>query len=299
MSDSTAAAFQQLEQLIGSFAAVPNPGLYDGRRLFAVWIRQFPIPQGVVTEIISANGLPCMSVRPAGVTPTRTIMHIHGGAFASGNGSDFLALGAGLALATNATVVLAEYRLAPEHPYPAAPDDCFNIYTGLLANGVDPGALAISGDSAGATLVLSTLLRARAGKLPLPAAAAVLSPWVDLSMGNDTYETVQDPTASRASLKPYMDAYLGTRDARDSAISPLFADLTGLPPLLVQVGSQEVFVGEARELAARARAADVPVTLEVADGMPHIWHFFASFLPQGQQAIDSVGSFFAQHFKKS
>ena len=297
MNNSTAAAFQQLEQLISSFAAVPNPGLYDGRRLFAVWIRQFPIPAGVETEIILANGLPCMSVRPSHRATSRTILHIHGGAFASGNGSDFLALGAGLALAADATVVLAEYRLAPEHLYPAAPDDCYSIYTGLLANGVAPHALAISGDSAGATLVLSTLLRARANNQPLPAAAAVLSPWVDLSMSNDTYETVRDPTASRASLKPYMDAYLGTRDARDSAISPLFADLQGLPPLLIQVGSQEVFVGEARELSARARAAGVPVTLDVAEGMPHIWHVFASFLPEGQRAIDRVGTFFAQHLR--
>ncbi len=292
---SAQAAFEQLEQLIASFAAVPNPGLYDGRRLFAVWIRQFPIPAGVTTEIVSPHGLPCMSVRPAGTDPERTILHIHGGAFASGNGSDFLALGAGLALAANARVVLAEYRLAPEHPYPAAPDDCFNIYTGLLAQGVVAERLAVSGDSAGATLVLSTLLRARDEGVALPAAAAVLSPWVDLSMRNPTYDTVPDPTASRASLAPYLNAYLGGRDAASPEVSPLYAKLAGLPPLLVQVGSREVFVGEARELAERARDAGVSVTLEVEEGMPHIWHFFASFLPEGQAAIGRVGAFFARH----
>lgn len=130
-----------------------------------------------------------MVVQPEGRTPTRTILPTHGGAFASGNGSDFLAMGAAIALAAQARVALAEYRMAPEHRYPVGPDDCTSIYRGLLDLGVDPAALSISGDSAGATLVLSTILRARDAELPLPAAAALLSPWIDLSMSSETYLT--------------------------------------------------------------------------------------------------------------
>ena len=223
-------------------------------------------------------------------------MHIHGGAFASGNGGDSVAFGASLALAANARVVLAEYRLAPEHPYPAAPDDCAAIYEGMLADGTDPAKLGIGGDSAGAALVLSTMLRAKAAGQPLPAAAAVLSPWVDLSMSNDTFVTVDDPTASRESLEVYMEAYLGDHDRADPVVSPLFADLSGLPPLFVQVGTREVFLGEARDLAERATAAGVDTTLDVVEDMPHIWHIFASFVPEAQRSIDRVGGFMAQHF---
>lgn len=296
MSDTSTKAFGKWEELIESFGAVPDPGLFDGRRLFAIWVRQFPIPDGVTFEIVYPNGRPCLSVFPTGTDPERTIVHIHGGAFASGNGSDFAALGAALALSAQARVVLAEYRLAPEHPYPAAPDDCFTIYEGMLALGHDPAQMAIGGDSAGAALVLSTLVRARDADIALPAAAALLSPWMDLSMSNETYVTIDDPSASRESLAMYLDAYLaGGEDATDPAVSPLFADLTGLPPLLIQVGSGEVFVGEATDLAKRAEAAGVPATLEVEQGMPHIWHFFASFIPEASAAIDRVGQHYASH----
>ena len=288
-------AFRKCEELISSFAAVQNPGLHDGRRLFAIWVRQFPIPPGVSTSFVYPGGLPCLVVEPEGARPLRTILHIHGGAFASGNGSDFLAMGAAIALAAQARVVLAEYRLAPEHPYPAGPDDCFSIYRGLLALDVDPASLSISGDSAGATLVLSTIIRARDAGLPIPAAAALLSPWIDLSMSSETYVTVNDPTATRESLQPYLAAYLRGRDPVDPAVSPFFADLKGLPPVLVQAGSAEVFVGEATELAAKLKSAGVATTLDVAPGMPHIWHLFASFLPEARQAIERIARFFSQH----
>jgi epsilon-lactone hydrolase len=291
-------AFRKCEELISSFAAVQNPGLYDGRRLFAIWVRQFPIPLGVSTSFVYPAGLPCMVVQPEGATPTRTILHIHGGAFASGNGSDFLAMGATIALAAQARVVLAEYRLAPEHPYPAGPDDCVSIYRGLLDLGVDPASLSVSGDSAGATLVLSTLIRARDAGLPLPCAAALLSPWIDLSMSCETYVTIKDPTATRESLQPYLAAYLQRRDPADPAVSPFFADLKGLPPTLIQVGSAEVFVGEATELAAKLTSVGVATTLDVAPGMPHIWHLFASFLPEARQAIERIAQFFSQHARQ-
>ena len=294
-SDSSAQAFAKWEELIASFGAVPDPGLYDGRRLFAIWVRQFPIPDGVTREVIYPNGLPCLSLTPEVVETDRTILHIHGGAFASGNGSDFAALGARLALATGARVVLGEYRLAPEHPYPAAPDDCFAIYEGLLADGARAEAMGIGGDSAGATLALSTMVRVRDAGLPLPAAAALFSPWVDLSMQNGTYETIDDPTATRESLAMYLEGYLGDHDPTDPAVSPLFADLAGLPPLLVQAGTGEVFLGEARDLVERASSAGVAAELEVAEGMPHIWHLFASFLEEAEGAIGRIGSFYDGH----
>lgn len=295
--NSSALAIDQWEQLIASFAAVPNPGLYDGRRLFSLWIRQFPMPDGVIIERLAPGGLPCLSVRPAAAEPTRTQLHIHGGAFASGNGSDFLALGARLALASNARVVLADYRLAPEHPYPAGPDDCWSIYQGLLADGADPARMALSGDSAGSALVLGTLVRAKNEGAPLPAAALLISPWIDLTMSCESWETVDDPSATRESMQPYIEAYLGSKTPDDPAVSPLFADLTGLPPLLVQVGAREVFVGEAEELASRAKAAGVTVELEIAAGMPHIWHFFAALIPEAQAAIERAGKFLASHMQ--
>ena len=290
-------AFRKCEELISSFAAIENPSLYDGRRLFAIWVRQFPIPEGVSTSFIYPKGLPCITVQPKGATPARTILHIHGGAFSSGNGSDFLAMGAAIALAADALVVLAEYRLAPEHAYPAGPDDCFSIYQGLLDLDVDPLKLCISGDSAGATLVLLTMIRARKSGLPLPAAASIFSPWVDLSMSSDTYVSIKDPMATRESLQPYLRAYLKDQNAADPAISPFFADLTGLPPLLIQVGSEEVFVGEAEALANRAKASGVNTTLDIAAGMPHIWHLFASFLPEAKDAIQRIADFFKEHVR--
>ncbi len=288
-------AFRKCEELISSFAAVQEPGLYDGRRLFAIWVRQFPIPAGISTSFMYPSGLPCLVVQPEGKDPKRTILHIHGGAFASGNGSDFLAMGAAIALAAQARVVLAEYRLAPEHPFPAGPDDCFAIYKGLLAQGVDPKTLSISGDSAGAALVLLTMIRARDAALPLPNAAALLSPWIDLSMSSDTYVSIKDPTATRESLQPYLDAYLRGKDPFDPAVSPYYADLTGMPPVLIQVGSAEVFVGEATEFARKLGAHAITHTLDVAAGMPHIWHLFASFLPEAREAIERIARFFERH----
>ena len=141
------------------------------------------------------------------------------------------------------------------------------------------------------------MISARKSGLPLPAAASIFSPWVDLSMRSDTYVSVKDPMATRESLQPYLEGYLKGRNAADPAVSPFFADLAGLPPLLIQVGSEEVFVGEAEELADRAAAAGVKTTLDIAEGMPHIWHLFASFLPEAKDAIQRIAVFFKEHVR--
>jgi acetyl esterase/lipase len=190
-------------------------------------------------------------------------------------------------------VLVIDYRLAPEHPHPAAVDDAVAAYRWMLAQGLKPARITVAGDSAGGGLTVATLLAIRDAKLPLPGAGACLSPWVDLEGIGESMTTKAgvDPIVQKTGLLQMAAAYLGGKDPRTPLAAPLYADLSGLPPLLIQVGTAETLLDDASRLAERARKAGVTVSYEPWESMIHVWHLFAPMLDEGQQAIDRIGEF--------
>jgi monoterpene epsilon-lactone hydrolase len=193
-------------------------------------------------------------------------------------------------------VLLLDYRLAPEHPYPAAVEDAVQAYRWLLAGGVDAAAIAIAGDSAGGGLTISTLLALRDEGLPQPGAAVAISPWTDLTLQAASIEALaeRDPIVRASDLTRYRDWYLGGADPRHPGASPAHADLTGLPPLLVHVGEAEVLLDDAVILTENGRRDGVDVTLETWPEMVHVWHVFAGRVPESTAAVDRIGAFLQQ-----
>jgi phosphinothricin tripeptide acetyl hydrolase len=189
--------------------------------------------------------------------------------------------------------LLPDYRLAPEHPFPAAVDDAVAAYRWLLDRGQTPERMVLAGDSAGGGLTVATLLALRDRGLPLPAAGVCISPWVDLTLSGASYDAkaATDPIVTRDGVTEMARAYLGQTEARTPLASPLFADLSGLPPLLIQVGSEEVLLDDSVALAKRAKTAGVDATLEIWPSMIHVWHWFLPMLDEAQAAIDVIGAF--------
>lgn len=188
------------------------------------------------------------------------------------------------------------YRLAPENPFPAAVDDAVAGYRWLLGQGYKPSKIAVAGDSAGGGLTVATLVAIREAGLPLPAAGVCQSPWVDLEGIGESMTTRAkvDPVVQREGLNGMAQGYLQGKDPRTPLAAPLYADLKGLPPLLIQVGDAETLLDDSNRLTERAKAAGVQVKLEVCPEMMHVWQLFASFLPEGQQAVDVIGKFIAE-----
>jgi acetyl esterase/lipase len=225
------------------------------------------------------------------------VVYFHGGGYSIGSPRSHRHLAAAIGRAAGAAVLLPDYRLAPEHAFPAAVDDAVAAYRGLLDRGQAPARTVFAGDSAGGGLTVAALLALRERSLPLPAAAACISPWVDLSCGGASYATraASDPIVTRQGVMEMARAYLGAADPRTPLASPLFADLAGLPPLLIQVGSEEVLLDDAVGLAERAKGAGVATTLEIWPGMIHVWHWFLPMLDEARSAIDAVGAFIHIH----
>jgi epsilon-lactone hydrolase len=199
--------------------------------------------------------------------------------------------------AAEVRVLGLDYRLAPEHPFPAAVDDAVSAYKWMLQQDLKPSRIVLAGDSAGGGLVIATLVAIRDAKLPMPAAGVCLSPWTDMEGIGESMKTREqaDPVVRREMLTQMAAAYLGNNDARTPLAAPLYADLKGLPPLLIQVGDAETLLDDSNRLAQKARAAGVQVKLEVWPEMIHVFQLFAGFLPEGQQAIDGLGKFIKQH----
>lgn len=227
----------------------------------------------------------------------RALLFLHGGGYNAGSCITHRALAAQLARAAGARVLQVDYRLAPEHPCPAAIEDAAQAYRWLLAQGLPPQQVAIGGDSAGGGLALATLIELRDTGTPLPAAAFLLSPWLDMALSGESIQTRAqiDPLSSYEGLHAAAQLYLAGRDPRDPQASPLYADLRGLPPLLIHAGDHEVLLSDAARLAERARAAGVQAQLEVWDAMWHVWHAWAGELPEARDAIAQVGAFIRQH----
>lgn len=255
--------------------------------------RQFRVDSDVERIPVECGGVPCEWIVVPGTRPERVVLYLHGGSFAFRFPNAHAALSARLCRRLHARALIPDYRLAPEYPFPAAPDDCHAVYRGLLAEGVDPRNIVFAGDSAGANLALVTLHRARAAGEPLPACAVLLSPAVDCTMRSPSMFTFdgQDPMIRFASLLVLRRHYVPSPELyTNPEVSPLFADFEGFPPLFIQAGSAELLRDEATRTAEKADAAGVDVELELWPGAAHSFQI-AGFLPEAALAVDHIASF--------
>lgn len=263
------------------------------RRNAAVAEKLFRRPSSVQYSAVTANHVPAEWIVPIGLSTERVVLYVHGGAFYSGSLAGARPVAAKVALAGKTRVLTIDYRLTPEHPFPAALDDTRIAYEWLSASGISPEDIVLVGDSAGGTLVLALLVQLRDQGKSLPRGAVCLSPATDLTLSGDTWtlnarnDLLLDPDKIRAAI----ELYLHGTDPRTPLASPLYADLQALPPLLILAGSDERLLSDATRLAAKAQTAGVAVTLEVWDRMQHGWHITADFLPEGRQAIARIGEF--------
>ncbi len=252
-------------------------------------------PRGVTFEPTRAGPVPAEWVVPPEPTSPAVVLYLHGGAYTQGSIASHRGIIAHVANRTGVRLLLIAYRLAPEHPHPAALDDAVAVYRWLLAAGHAPSNIVIAGDSAGGGLTLATLLALSDRGEPLPAGAVCISPWTDLAVTGASVRSKADidPMLSADQLATAAAAYCGDENAdpRDPSISPLYGDLAGLPPILIQVGSAEILLDDATRFAKRATSARVDVELEVWEGMFHCWHLFTRFVPESRRAIDAVGAF--------
>jgi acetyl esterase/lipase len=253
----------------------------------------FPVADDVRSEPVDANGVPAEWTSTPAAEDQRVILYLHGGGYVIGSIATHRDMVSRLGRAAAARALSVDYRLAPEHPFPAAVDDATDAYRWLLSTGVDPARLVIAGDSAGGGLTVATLVALRDAGDPLPAAAVCVSPWADLECRGEsiTSKADLDPILRQESILKWGKLYLGDADPRTPLASPIHADLAGLPPLLIMMGTAELLFDDATRLAERAQAGGVDVTLEPWDDMIHAWPLFAALLPEGQQALDRMGNF--------
>ncbi len=258
-----------------------------------------PLPADVTATQVSLGGRPALELVPSGIAdgPRPVLLYFFGGRYVAGTPRTGAVIAAQLARRLGARAFVPDYRLAPENPFPAAVDDGLAAYHDLLDRGVAPGDISVAGESAGGGLTLATLLAARAVDLPPPSSAAVFSPWVDLTLSGASLDTLAgvDPLFTRERLRHDADRYAPGATASAPLASPVFADLTGLPPLLVQVGANEILLDDAVRLAARAGAGGVDTTLEIWPGVPHVFQAFAGMLDDAERALDRAGQFLCRH----
>jgi epsilon-lactone hydrolase len=267
------------------------------RRVFDEMLGSAPLPEDVRTRTIELGGVPAVEVRAGAAPPAGTVLYFHGGAYAMGSAAASVGLVSEIARRAAATVLSVDYRLAPEHPFPAAIDDALTAYRALLDGGVPAGSVAVTGESAGGGLALALLLAIRDAGLPQPSSATVLSPWADLTQSGGTMSTraEADPALTRRALQVRAADYLAGADPRTPLASPLHADLRGLPPLLIQAGAREILLDDALRLAARAARANIPVTLQTFPGAPHVFQGFAPLVEEAARALDHVAAFLNSH----
>ncbi|MDO9712322.1 alpha/beta hydrolase [Paracraurococcus lichenis] len=275
-------------------AARPRPAdLAERRKRLDALGGSYPLPRDVRVEPATAHGVPAEWTEAPGADASRVLLYLHGGGYVAGSLASHRPMVAEAGRQAGLRTLALDYRLAPEHPFPAAVEDAVAGYRHLLESGFAPGRIAIGGDSAGGGLTAAALLAIRDRGLPMPGCGWLVSPWVDLESASASMETksAEDPMVQKVYLLEIAAMYRGGAAARDPLVSPLQADLRGLPPLLVQVGSAETLLDEGVAFAGKAGAAGVAVTLEVWPDMIHVWHLFHPQLAAGRWALGKAGAF--------
>ena len=288
---------EALDAILRQSAFPAGIDLNEQRRLLRELISAQPLPADVTVTAAVLGGVPTAEITVDGVEPRHVVLYFHGGVYVLGDAVSAAGLAAQIGRRTRARVISVDYRLAPEHPYPAAADDALAAYQGLLHDGTAPSDIAFAGESAGAGLAVATLVNARDHGLPLPAAAYLMSPYADLTLAGATMDTkaAADPLLSRENLQARVGDYAAGHDPALALISPVFAGLSGLPPLIIQAGTHEVLLDDAVRLARQAATADVAVTLDITPGVPHVFQAYYPILDEAAAALDRAGQLLSAH----
>src|ERR1017187_538101 len=259
-----------------------------------------PIADDVRRTRVDLGGVGAVEVSISGTESSNVILYFHGGVYVIGSADATVPLASDLARRTHAKVVSVDYRLAPENPYPAAVEDARTAFEGLLSQGIEPSNIAVAGESAGAGLAIALMLALRSAAMPMPSSGFLMSPYADLTLSGDSIIDKRDvdPLFTEEVLRMRVSDYVAGADPSDPFISPIYGDLSGLPPLLIQVGSHELLLSDAVRLSARAAEDDVAVVLEVTPGVPHVFQGYAAFLDEGDAALNRAAAFFTVHFSK-
>jgi acetyl esterase/lipase len=269
----------------------------EQRQLLRAALSAQPLPADLTVTAGTLGGVPTAEITIEGIEPRHIVLYFHGGVYVIGDAFLAADLASQVGRRVRAKVISVDYRLAPEHPYPAAVDDALAAYEALLQSGVDASNIVFAGESAGGGLAVATLINARDHGLPLPTAAFVMSPMTDLTLAGTTMETRReaDPLFTRELLQDRVNDYTAGQDAALPLMSPIFADLAGLPPLIIQAGSHELLLDDAVRLAGEAAAADVEVILDITPGVPHVFQAYSAILDEAAAALDRAGLFLSAH----
>jgi acetyl esterase/lipase len=288
---------ETLDAILRQGAFPADADVFEQRRLLRELLSAQPLPAEVRVAAAALGDVPTAEITVDGIEPRHVVLYFHGGVYAMGDAFLAADLASQVGRRTHAKVISVDYRLAPEHPYPAAVDDALAAYEALLDNGIAPSDIAFAGESAGGGLAVATLVNARDHGLPLPSAAFVMSPYADLTLAGTSMDAKGDldPLLSRVALQARVGDYTSGADAALGLISPIFADLSALPPLMIQAGSHEVLLDDAVRLAGRAAAADVEVALEITPQVPHVFQAYQAILEEAAAALDRAGRFLSAH----
>ncbi len=288
---------ENLDAILRQSAFPFDSDVSELRRLTREYASAQPLPAGVTVTAAALGGVPTAEITIDGIGPRRVVLYFHGGVYVIGDAFQAAGLASQVGRRTRAKVISVDYRLAPEHPYPAAVDDALAAYQALLHSGTAPSDIAFAGESAGGGLAVATLVNARDHGLPLPAAALVMSPYADLTLAGATMDTKReaDPLLTPQALQARVPDYTAGHDAALGLISPIFADLSGLPPLIIQAGTHEVLLDDAVRLARQAATADVAVTLDITPGVPHVFQAYHPILDEAAAALDRAGQLLSAH----
>ncbi|HXC81612.1 MAG TPA: alpha/beta hydrolase [Trebonia sp.] len=292
---------ENLEAILRQSAFPVDSDVGELRRLLRELTSAQPLPADVTVTAAALGGVPTADITLDGIEPRHVVLYFHGGVYVLGDAFQAAGLASQIGRRTGAKVISVDYRLAPEHPYPAAVDDALAAYEALLRGGTAPSDITFAGESAGGGLAVATMVNARDHGLPLPAAAFVMSPYADLTLAGATIETKRevDPVLSRENLQARVPDYTSGQDAAIGLISPVFADLSGLPPLIIQAGTHEVLLDDAIRLARQAAVADVDVTLDITPGVPHVFQAYYPILDEAAAALDRAGQLLSAHLAGS
>jgi monoterpene epsilon-lactone hydrolase len=292
---------ETLDAILRQSALPVGSSVDEQRRLLRQLVSAQPLPDDVAVTEAELGGVRTAEITVDGIEPRHVALYFHGGVYVIGDAFLAAELASQVGRRTQARVVSVDYRLAPEHPYPAAVKDALAAYEALLQAGVASSDIVFAGESAGGGLAIATMVNARDHGLPLPAAALVMSPYVDLTLAGTTLDTrhEDDPLLSRELLEPRVADYTSGQDPARDLISPVFADLVGLPPLIIQAGTHEVLLDDALRLANQAATGDVKVTLEVTPGVPHVFQAYHAILDEATAALDSAGRILSAHLAVS